>query len=54
MTHLVIQQKSIQEGGQREIVSSKAIKLLYDAAKDQNLVYQSTDLKGDLSVDKTY
>lgn len=54
MTHLVIQQKKVLEGGSRESVTSAFIKKLYDYANDANLVYQSTDLKGDLSVDKTY
>ena len=54
MTHLIIQQKKVSEGGQRETVSSSFIKRLYDYTNDANLVYQSTDLKGDLSVNKTY
>lgn len=54
MTHLVIQQKKVLEGGSRESVTSAFIKKLYDYTNDANLVYQSTDLKGDLSVDKTY
>ena len=54
MTHLVIQQKKVSEGGSRESVTSAFIKKLYDYTNDANLVYQSTDLKGDLSVDKTY
>lgn len=54
MTHLVIQQKKVLEGGTSESVSSAFITTLYNIANDSNLVYQSTDLKGDLSVDKTY
>lgn len=54
MTHLVIQQKKVLEGGTSESVSSAFIQALYNIANDSNLVYQSTDLKGDLSVNKTY
>ena len=54
MIHLVIQQKKLSEGGQREEVSRSLIKRLYDAAHDENLIYNSSDLKGDLSVDITY
>lgn len=54
MTHLVIQQKKVLEGGTSESVSSAFIAALYNITNDSNLIYQSTDLKGDLSVDKTY
>jgi hypothetical protein len=48
MTHLKIQQKNVSEGGSVENVSGALIAALYAISKDPNLVYDSTDLKGDL------
>lgn len=46
--HLIIQQKKNAEGGSVETVSSAVITALYNMSKDEQLVYNSTDLKGDL------
>lgn len=46
--HLIIQQKKNDEGGSVETVSSAVITALYNMSKDAQLVYNSTDLKGDL------
>lgn len=54
MTHLKIQQKNVSEGGSVENVSGQLISALYTLSKDGNLVYDSTDLKGDLQVSATY
>lgn len=54
MTHLVIQQKGVQDGGSVENVSPAVITALYNLSKDSSLVYESTDLKGDLQCTATY
>ena len=54
MTHLKIQQKNVSEGGSVENVSGAVISALYNASKDPNLVFESSDLKGDLQVSGTY
>lgn len=54
MTHLKIQQKNVSEGGSVENVSGALIAALYAISKDPNLVYDSTDLKGDLQATATY
>lgn len=54
MTHLKIQQKNVSEGGSIENVSGAVISALYNASKDPNLVFESSDLKGDLQVSGTY
>lgn len=46
--HLIIQQKKNADGGSVETVSSAVITALYNMSKDEQLVYNSTDLKGDL------
>lgn len=46
--HLIIQQKKNDEGSSVETVSSAVITALYNMSKDEQLVYNSTDLKGDL------
>ena len=54
MTHLKIQQKNVSEGGSIENVSGAVISALYNISKDPNLVFESSDLKGDLQVSGTY
>lgn len=54
MKHLVIQQKRNEEGGQIEIVNSAVITALYNLSKDEQLIYDANDLKGDLQCDATY
>ena len=54
MIHLKIQQKNVSEGGLIENVSGAVISALYNISKDENLVYDPDDLKGDLQVSGTY
>ena len=42
--HLIIQQKKNADGGSVETVSSAVITALYNMSKDEQLVYNSTDL----------
>ena len=52
--HLVIQQKGTEDGGSVETVSSAVIAALYNLSKDEQLVYDQNDLKGDLQCNATY
>lgn len=52
--HLVIQQKGTEDGGSVETVSSAVIAALYNLSKDEQLVYDQNDLKGDLQCAATY
>lgn len=52
--HLVIQQKGTEDGGSVETVSSAVIAALYNLSKDEQLVYDQNDLKGDLQCTATY